>query len=110
MLLFASIVDVAGVTATDATGTGGGAVTVATMLVDLPSLLAVIVAVPAATPWISPAAVTVAMEGADVPQVTVRSESSTPLASRSVAVTCTVAPTCIVGAFGASTIVATGDG
>lgn len=53
--------DVAGVTVTDATGAGAGAVTVICALPVFPSLVAVIVAVPAAFAVTTPLALTVAV-------------------------------------------------
>src|SRR5437762_2448106 len=78
-----------GVTLTDATGT------CTTVTVDVPlcpSLVAVMVAVPATLPVTSPLALTVATPVLREAQVTVRAESTLPLESRGVAVSCTVCP------------------
>src|SRR3989442_12893084 len=61
-----------------------------------PSLIAVIVARPAATPVASPVEFTVATPGLLVTQVTVRPVSTFPAASFVVAVSCTVTPTSTV--------------
>jgi len=71
------------VTLTDATGTG------ATVTVDdplCPSLVAVIVAVPAPTAVTKPVALTVATATLSLAHVTARSVSGFPTASRGVAV------------------------
>jgi hypothetical protein len=81
---------VVGVTATVATGAGGAAGTVMVAVPVRPSLVAVIVAVPAATAVTSPLPETVAIALALVLQLTVRPESTEPPASRSVAVSCWV--------------------
>src|SRR5438034_1379265 len=83
----------AGVTVTDATGTG---VTVMAGAPLFPSLVAVIVAVPAVFPVTSPLALTVATAVLLLAQVTVRPLSGFPFASFGVAVSCTVWPTCTV--------------
>src|SRR5947208_7463450 len=78
---------VAGVTVTDATGTG---VTVLAAVPFWPSLVAVIVAEPAALPVTSPVPVTAATDGlllGHVPEPPVR---TLPFASLRVAVSCTV--------------------
>ena len=76
---------VGGVVFDGAVGGGGGVVTVIVADPDFPSLVAVMVAVPAATAVTRPLAETVAMGLELVVQVTVRPVSSAPLASRSVA-------------------------
>src|SRR6266571_5325082 len=81
----------AGVTVTDATGTF---VTVIAAVPLLPSLVAVIVAGPAALPVTTPLALTVATAVLLLAQVTVRPLSGFPLASFGVAVSCTVWPIC----------------
>src|SRR5207247_11080304 len=81
----------AGVTVTDATGTG---VTVMADAPLFPSLVAVIVAVPAVFPVTSPLALTVATAVLLLAQVTVRPLSGFPFASFGVAVSCIVWPTC----------------
>src|SRR5438093_1020980 len=81
---------VAGLITTDATGT------LATLIAAdalFPSLVAVIVADPAATPVTSPLADTVAIAGLELVQVTARPASTFPAASFGVAVSCVVAPT-----------------
>ena len=60
--------------------------TVTEAVPDLPSLVAVIVAVPSATPVTRPLLLTAATEAADVLHVTVRSVRTLPEASRVVAV------------------------
>src|SRR2546422_404295 len=96
---------VAGLTLTDATGTG---FTVTAALPVFPSLVAVIVTAPAATPVTSPVEDTVATAGALDVQVTDRPESTLPAASFSVAVSCTVAPTSTTAVTGLITTDATG--
>src|SRR5919197_5984390 len=81
---------VAGLTVTDATGTGA---TVIAAVPLWPSLVAVIVAVPAATPVTSPLAFTVATDVLLDDQVTVRPVRALPAESFGVAVSCTLAPT-----------------
>src|SRR2546427_46285 len=81
----------AGVIGPDATGTG---VTVMADAPLFPSLVAVIVAVPAVFPVTSPLALTVATVALLLAQLTVRPDSRLPLASLGVAVSCTVWPTC----------------
>jgi hypothetical protein len=82
-------------------------------MVDIPvfvSLVAVIVAVPAATAVTSPLALTVALVASDVAHVTARPESVLPLASSVVAVSCCVLPTPRVAAAGVTVTLATGGG
>ena len=86
---------VAGDTATVATGIGGGAVTVNPALPVLPSLEAVIVAVPAATPAIIPLAAIAATPVFELCQLTVRPESEIPAASLRVALACADCPATI---------------
>lgn len=62
-------------------GGGGGVGTVTVAVPNLPSLVAVIVAVPGATPVTTPAVVTVATPALDVDHVITRPESGFPLAS-----------------------------
>src|SRR3989442_9407857 len=81
---------VTGLITTDATGT------LATLVVAdplFPSLVAVIVAAPPATPVTSPAADTVATAGFALVQVSTRPVSTFPAASFGVATSCTVNPT-----------------
>src|SRR2546425_11085648 len=95
----------AGLTATDATGTFV-TVTVAEPL--LPSLVAVIVAEPAATPVTRPLPLTVATAALLVAHVTVRPFSTPPPASLGVAVSCTVWPTRTLADAGLTVTDATG--
>src|SRR6266516_350047 len=95
----------AGVTVTDATGTF---VTVIAAVPLLPSLVAVIVAGPAALPVTSPLALTVASAVLLLAQVTVRPLSGFPFASFGVAVSCTVWPTCTDAVAGLTVTAATG--
>ena len=97
----------AGLTATEATGTG---FTVTAELPLFPSLVAVIVAEPTATPVTSPLVETVATAEALVVHVTVRPPSGLPLASSGVAVSCTVVPTCTLAGAGLTVTEATGTG
>ena len=76
---------VAGLTVTDATGTGTAATAIAAVP-PRPSLVAVIVALPAATAVTSPLALTLATAGALLAHVTTRPDSGLPLASVGVAV------------------------
>ena len=94
----------AGLTATDATGTP----TVIAEVALLPPLVAVIVADPTATPLTSPLGETVATVGALLVHVTTRSVRAFPLASRGVALNCTVPPTGTVADVGLITTEATG--
>src|SRR3989442_10352237 len=95
----------AGLTTTEATGT----VDTVTAAVPLwPSLVAVIVVDPTARPVTSPLADTVATAPLLVVQVTVRPLSGFPLASLTVAVSCTAPPTYTFGAAGLSVTDATG--
>src|SRR5438552_3615213 len=88
---------VAGLTVTDATGIAD---TVTAAVPFLPSLAAVIVAGPAATPVTSPLPVTVATDVFELDHVTTRPASGLPLASCGVAVNCTVCPTCPLAGAG----------
>src|SRR5438445_10631413 len=96
---------VAGLTATDATGT---AVTVIPAVPLWPSLVAVMVAAPAATPETSPLPFTVATAVLLLPQVTTRPAGRFPLASLGVAVSCRVWPTGTLPAAGPTVTDATG--
>src|SRR3989440_11129514 len=83
----------------------------ATVIADVPlcpSLVAVIVADPAATPVTSPLPLTVAAAVLLLCQVTVRPASVLPFASLGVAVSCTVPPTGTVADAGATVTHATG--
>src|SRR5438132_1327648 len=96
---------VAGLTATEATGT----LDTVTAAVPLwPSLVAVIVPAPTATPVTRPLAETVPTAPLLVVQVTARPLSRLPLASLRVAVSCTVPPTYMLGAVGLTVTDATG--
>src|SRR2546427_8198669 len=95
----------AGVIGPDATGTG---VTVMADAPLFPSLVAVIVAVPAVFPVTSPLALTVATVALLLAQRTVRPDSGLPLASWGVAVSCTVWPTCTDAVAGLTVTDATG--
>ena len=99
-----------GVALEGAVGGGGATVTVMAAVPGRPSLVAVMVAGPAATPVTSPLAETVATPLALVVHVTGRPVSTLPLASRSVAASCTVAPTCTLAGVGVTVTVATGGG
>src|SRR5256886_93027 len=96
---------VAGVTSTDATGTG---VTVIVEVPLLPSLVAVIVADPGVTPETRPLLLTAATDVLELDHVTVRPESGFPPASLGVAVSCTVWPACTEAEGGVTSTDATG--
>src|SRR2546427_775770 len=91
-------------------GGGGTAVTVTVAVPLCPSLVAVSVAVPAATPVTRPLPFTVATPGALLAQVTTRPASGVPLASFGVAVSCTVCPTCTLAVAGLTVTDTTGTG
>jgi hypothetical protein len=95
---------------TGAGGGGGGAATVTADVPLLPSLVAVIVAEPGATPVTRPVDDTVAIDPLDVDHVTVRPVTTFPFASRRVAWSCTVFPTSTVAEEGDRVTVATGGG
>src|SRR5947199_412260 len=97
----------AGLTATDATGT---LVTKIAAVPLFPSLVAVSVAAPTATPVACPAPFTVATAGLLLDQVTVRPPSGLPNASRVIAAYCAVCPTPIVAVPGVTLTDATGSG
>src|SRR2546425_8189742 len=96
---------VAGLTLTDATGTG---FTVTAALPVVPSLVAVIVTAPAATPVTTPVEETVAVAGALDAHVIARPESTVPAASFGLATSCTLAPTSTSAVAGLITTEATG--
>jgi hypothetical protein len=98
----------AGVTVTVATGTGAGAVTVTSVVPDMPSLVAVIVAVPAASAVTRPLALTVATPLLELDQVIVRPLSVVPEASLVTATSCRVRPAVMLGLCGVTVTVATG--
>jgi hypothetical protein len=74
-------------------GAGVVGATVTTALPLFPSLVATIVAVPAAIPVTRPDVVTVAFVGSELDHSTARPASVAPFASRVVAVSCTADPT-----------------
>src|SRR2546422_6415545 len=76
----------------------------------LPSLVAVIVAEPATFAVTRPLALTVATVVLSLDHVIVRPASGVPLASRGVAVSCTVWPTSTLGEAGLTVTEATGAG
>jgi hypothetical protein len=76
------------------TGGGGARVTVTLAPPLLPSLVAVIVAVPGRSAVTTPLEDTMAMSGADDDQLTLRPVSTVPLASSSTAVAVVVEPVC----------------
>src|SRR5256712_4523961 len=96
---------VAGLIPTDATGTFATPIAADALF---PSLVAVIVVVPAATPVTRPAAETVAMAGLELAHVTARPTSTFPAASLGVVVSCTAPPTYTFAAAGLTTTEATG--
>src|SRR2546425_419405 len=96
---------VTGLITTDATGTFA-TVTLADPL--LPSLVAVIVTAPAATPITRPLADTVAIAVFELVHVTARPASTFPAASLGVALSCVVAPTNTVAVAGLTVTDATG--
>src|SRR5256712_1940061 len=87
---------------------GGGAETVSAAVPLCPSLVAVIVADPAATPLTRPLPLTVATAVLLLAHVTVRPASGAPLASFGVAVSWTVCPAWTLGAGGLTVTDATG--
>src|SRR6266567_243891 len=95
----------AGLTLTDATGTG---FTMIAALALFPSLVAVILAEPTPAAVTRPLAFTVATLAASVDQMIARPESGLPLASSGVAVRCSVPPTRIVALVGLKLTDATG--
>src|SRR3989475_5444046 len=96
---------VAGLTVTVATGTF---VTVTVAVPLCPSLVAVIVADPAATPVTNPLGLTVAAAALLVAQVTTRPLRAVPFASFGVAVNWVVAPTVTPAVVGLTVTEATG--
>src|SRR5512133_2227749 len=87
-----------------------GSTTLSAAEPDLPSLVAVMVALPGPTVVTSPALETVATLPLDVAHVTVRPLNTAPWASFVVAASCTVAPASTLGAFGETSTDATGVG
>jgi hypothetical protein len=98
---------VAGLTVTEATGTG---ITARIALPDFPSLVAMIVVVPAATAVTTPEGEIVAIVWSAVLQITTRPVRTLLLASNVVAVACVVCPTWTVDADSATLTDATGIG
>ena len=96
----------AGLTLTDATGT---VLTVTAEVPVWPSLVAVTVAAPAATPVTSPPLFTLATAASLVDQFTTRPDSGFPLASCGVAVSCTPAPISTLTTAGVTSTEATGS-
>src|SRR5712691_10011603 len=96
---------VGGATVTEATGT---LVTVMEDVPLCPSLVAVIVAEPGATPRTSPLLFTVATAVVVLDQVTTRPVSGVPFASLGVAVSCTVEPCWTLAGDGVTVTEATG--
>src|SRR5687768_13560725 len=96
-----------GDTDTDATGAG---LTVSCALPDLPSLVAVIVVDPPATPVTRPLALIVALVPSDVDHAMARPARTLPAASSVVAVSCSELPTASAAAGGDTVTVATGTG
>src|SRR5207253_2988091 len=94
-----------GLTVTDATGTLD---TVTAAVPRCPSLAAVIVTDPTATPVTRPLADTVASAAFELVQLITRPLSTFPAASLGVAVSCTAPPTYMLGATGLTVTEATG--
>jgi hypothetical protein len=82
----------AGDTVTEATGTGAGALTLSAEELLLPSLDALIIALPVPVALTAPAPSTVATLRLELSQVTVRSESGVPVESLRVAVATAICP------------------
>jgi hypothetical protein len=99
------MLEVPGVTVTDATGAGGVTVTVAEPLA-LP-LVAVIIDVPAERPLTNPLELTLATDVEPLVHVTGRPFNKFPAESLKVAASWTVLPTPILGVDGATTTEAT---
>src|SRR5438876_6796690 len=95
----------AGLTVTDATGTP---LTVMLAVPLWPSLVAVMVTAPATTPVTSPLLLTVAIVLSLDDQLIARPVKGLPLASRCVAVSCTVCPIATVPELGVTVTAATG--
>jgi len=104
------MLDVAGDTVTDATGTGAGALTVTDAVPVCPSLEAVIVAAPAVTPVTRPALETVAIAALELVHDSARPLNTLPFASRVTAVSCEVAPINMLELDGETVTLATGIG
>src|SRR5713101_2471107 len=104
---FTGIVADGGLRSTEATGAG---ITLTVAAPVLPSLVAVIVAEPGATPRTKPPPSTLATPEALLSHVIVRPVSGLPLASRGVAVSATMPPTWMLDDGGVTATVATGMG
>jgi hypothetical protein len=100
----------AGDTDTDATGIGAGALTLKLEELVLPSLVALIIALPAPVALIVPAVSTVATPKLELAQVTVRPESRFPLESSRIAVARAVCPIRTAEGVTATATVAMGVG
>jgi hypothetical protein len=98
------------VTETDATGAGGAAVTVNVAEPEMPSLVAVITALPAATAVTEPELVTVATPVLLLANVIVRPLNVFPLASFSVTTAWVACPTVRLPLLSATVTAATGAG
>ena len=103
------IVTVAGASVTFATGTTR-VVTVTSVEAESPSLVAVIVAVPAASPVTSPSGDTETLAESELVQSTSRSVSTWPFASSTVAASCRERPMSSVAVTGVTATDATGRG
>jgi hypothetical protein len=101
---------VVGDTDIDATGIGAGALTLNGDPAPLPSLDALIIAMPDPTAFTSPDASTVATAVFELSQVTVLPESCVPVESRSVAVAMAVWPITAADGLTATITLATGEG
>ncbi len=86
----------------------GGTVTVTAAAPLCPSLVAVIVAGPAATPAASPLLLTVATAVLELAQLTTRPLKALPFASLGIAVSCTVCPSATLAVVGLTATDATG--
>jgi len=103
-----TIVAFPGVTTTEATGAGAGALTVICAVPLCPSLVAVIVARPAATAVTVPVGETLAIPGADDAHTTGRPVSTLPAESRATALSDAVPPTVRLVVAGVTATDATG--
>lgn len=101
---------VAGLTETEATGTGDGAATLSELDPVFPSLVAEIVAVPLASALTSPVAEIVATFEFELDQLIVRPTITVPVESSSVALACAVWPIATADGFTDTVTVAIGVG
>jgi predicted anti-sigma-YlaC factor YlaD len=101
---------VAGETVTDATGTGGAAVTVIAAEPFFPSLVAMMFAEPALTAVTTPLELTEAIPAFELDHETARPMRSLPFASRRMAVALAVCPTTSEDGLSVTDTVATGTG